>query len=41
MRLTQSRIRNTNRLLNDIDENQAFHLGVNLNASTRQIIEKN
>lgn len=40
MRLTQSRIRNTNKLLNDIEENQAFFLGVNLNDSTRSIIEE-
>lgn len=40
MRLTQSRIRKTNRLLSDIEENQAFYLGVNLSDSTRKIIEK-
>ncbi len=40
MRLTQSRVRNTIRLLSDIEENQAFYLGVNLSDSTRKIIEK-
>lgn len=40
MRLTQSLIRNTTKLLSDIEKNQDFYLGVNLNDSTRKVIEE-
>lgn len=40
MHLRQSRIRNTNKLLNDVEKNLTFFIGVNLNEITLKIIQR-
>lgn len=40
MYLNQSRIRSTKKLLNDIEENQKFYLGVRLKGETLEIIKQ-
>lgn len=39
MHLKQSRIRNTNKLLSDIEEDQTFYIGVKLHESTIEILQ--